>query len=66
MGRVAAVLRADPDGDREQDRAGDEGRGWPQRVKRPVIMSQATPNVSDRKKIHAKQTTWNVTRRRQK
>ncbi len=29
-------------------------------------MSQATPKVSARKKIQAKQTTWNVTNRRQK
>ena len=41
------------------------GEGSPQRVNSPVIISQATSNVSDRKKIQAKQTTWKVSRRRQ-
>ena len=36
------------------------GDASPQRVKRPVIISQASSNESARKKIQAKQTKWNV------
>ena len=54
------VLRADPDGDREEDPPVTSGAPSPQPVNRPSIMSQAALNESERKKIQAKQTKWNV------
>ena len=39
------------------------GDGSPQAVNRRTMRSQASANESERKKIHAKQTTWNVTKR---
>ena len=39
------------------------GEASPQPVKRPVIRSQAVAKLSARKKIHARQTTLNVSRR---
>ena len=45
--------------------ARDQRRGLAPAREEPVIISQATSNVSERKKIQAKQTTWKVTSRRQ-
>ena len=39
------------------------GDGSPQAVKRRWMRSHASANESERKKIHAKQTTWKVTKR---